>query len=198
MSVLGQNPNLEQMGRIRLGGIRLTVANPGARAHTLSITGTNYRAVSHAVLVFERAFKQIGDDLHVAMRMRGKTMSGLHPIFVDDSKGAESHVAGIVILIEGEAVASVSHPWSPPPRSSLRRIVIIEVLVITTNSLELDVGRMTNDSPGLSRYRNQALLPISQSWVSREQHLGGCPWFWPVSGCLVAVEAFAAGFRLAL
>src|SRR5438445_13001578 len=106
-AVLGQNPNLEQMGRIRLGGIRLTVANPGARAHTLSITGTNYRAVSHAVLVFERAFKQIGDDLHIAMRMRGKTMAGLHPIFVDDSKGAESHVAGIVILIEGEAVASV-------------------------------------------------------------------------------------------
>src|SRR5438445_11307169 len=105
--LLGQNPNLEQMGRIRLGGIRLTVANPGARAHTLSITGTNYRAVSHAVLVFERAFKQIGDDLHIAMRMRGKTMAGLHPIFVDDSKGAESHVAGIVILIEGEAVASV-------------------------------------------------------------------------------------------
>src|SRR6266478_4924943 len=62
-AVLGQNPNLEQMGRIRLGGIRLTVANPGARAHTLSITGTNYRA--------------------------------------------ESHVAGIVILIKGEAVASV-------------------------------------------------------------------------------------------
>src|SRR3989442_15757647 len=89
-AVLGQNPNLEQMGRIRLGGIRLTVANPGARAHTLSITGTNYRAVSHAVLMFERAFKQIGDDLHIAMRMRGKTMSGLHPIFVDDSKGAES------------------------------------------------------------------------------------------------------------
>src|SRR5438552_9579160 len=75
-AVLGQNPNLEQMGRIRLGGIRLTVANPGARAHTLSITGTNYRAVSHAVLVFERAFKQIGDDLHIAMRMRGKTMAG--------------------------------------------------------------------------------------------------------------------------
>src|SRR3989441_7284573 len=35
-AVLGQNPNLEQMGRIRLGGIRLTVANPGARAHTRS------------------------------------------------------------------------------------------------------------------------------------------------------------------
>src|SRR5438876_8082259 len=104
---LGENPNLEQMGRIRLGGIRLTVANPGARAHTLSITGTNYRTISHAVLMFESAFQQISDDLHVAMRMRGKTMSGLHPIFVDDSKGAESHVAGIVILIEGEAVASV-------------------------------------------------------------------------------------------
>src|SRR5438552_10677702 len=40
------------------------------------------------------------DDLHIAMRMRGKTMAGLHPIFVDDSKGAESHVVRIVILIE--------------------------------------------------------------------------------------------------
>src|SRR5438046_10112744 len=75
-AVLGQNPNLEQMGRIRLGGIRLTVANPGARAHPLSITGTNYRAVSNAVLVFERAFKPLGADLHIAMRLRGKTMAG--------------------------------------------------------------------------------------------------------------------------
>src|SRR5437667_11057152 len=104
---LGENPNLEQMGRIRLGGIRLTVANPGARAHTLSITGTNYRTISHAVLMFESAFQQISDDLHVAMRMRGKTMAGLHPIFVDDSKVAESHVVRIVILIERKTVAGV-------------------------------------------------------------------------------------------
>src|SRR2546430_17163120 len=71
-AVLGQNPNLEQMGRIRLGGIRLTVANPGARAHTLSITGTNYRTISHAVLMFESAFQQISDDLRSEERRVGK------------------------------------------------------------------------------------------------------------------------------
>src|SRR6266566_3480744 len=67
----------------------------------------DYRTISHDLLMFERAFKQIGDDLHIAMRMRGKTMSGLHPIFVDDSKGAESHVVRIVILIERKTVAGV-------------------------------------------------------------------------------------------
>src|SRR5438094_10119551 len=61
-AVLGQNPNLEQMTRITLGGIRLTVATAGARIHTLSITGTNYRALSDAVLELLCAFTQSGDD----------------------------------------------------------------------------------------------------------------------------------------
>src|SRR5205085_12544635 len=45
-AVLGQNQNLEQMRRLRLGGIRLTVANLVARHTTLSITCTNYRPFS--------------------------------------------------------------------------------------------------------------------------------------------------------
>src|SRR5437016_7541224 len=107
---LGENPNLEQMGSIRLGGIGLAVPDARTCAHPLPIPWADYRTISHAVLMFESAFQQISDDLHVAMRMRGKTMARLHPIFVDDSKGAESHVAGIVILIKGEAVASVQPP----------------------------------------------------------------------------------------
>src|SRR5438552_18123715 len=63
-SVLVQNPNLEQMGRIRLGGISLTVANPGARANTLSITGRKYRAGPHACSIFEGACKQLVEYLH--------------------------------------------------------------------------------------------------------------------------------------
>src|SRR5438094_9993609 len=79
-AVLGQNPNLEQMGRIRLGGILLTVANPGSRAHTLSITCTNYRAVSHAVFLFEIAFKHIGYVLHIAISMCRRTVTWLYPV----------------------------------------------------------------------------------------------------------------------
>src|SRR5437870_11631008 len=110
------------MGSIRLGGIGLAVPDARTCAHPLPIPWADYRTISHAVLMFERAFKQIGDDLHIAMRMRGKTMSGLHPIFVDDSKGAESHVVRIVILIERKTVAGVypyvigSNPCGAPAK----------------------------------------------------------------------------------
>ena len=60
--------------------------------------------------MLQSAFQQIGNDFHIAMRMHGKAVSGLHPILIDDSEGAESHVAGVVILIEGETVAGVQPP----------------------------------------------------------------------------------------
>src|SRR5215831_7127217 len=98
------------MGWISLRGIGLAVPDACPRAHPLAVTWPNYRAISQAVFVFESAFQQIGDDLHIAMRVRGKSMARLYPVLIDHSQGPVSHEARIVVLIERKAVAGVQPP----------------------------------------------------------------------------------------
>src|SRR5438270_12559447 len=66
-----QNPDLQQMHRIFLRRIRLAMPHARARTHALPVPRTDNRSVAHAVLVLERTFENVGDDLHIAMRMRG-------------------------------------------------------------------------------------------------------------------------------
>ena len=47
--------------------------NPAARRHALPIPRQNDRPGSQAIFVLELAFKNICDDLHIAMRMRRKS-----------------------------------------------------------------------------------------------------------------------------
>ena len=56
-----------------------------SRGHTLRVTGTNYGAVAHAVLVCKRAFEHIGEYLHVSMGVRPEALAWLHTIFVHDA-----------------------------------------------------------------------------------------------------------------
>ena len=74
----------------------------GARAHALSVAGADDGTVSHAVLVLESSFQDVGDDLHVAVGMHGEAVAALHPVFIDDAQGAESHEARVVIGIKGK------------------------------------------------------------------------------------------------
>ena len=39
--------------------------------------------------------------------MRGKTVAGLHKVFVDYAKGAKAGVLWVVVITEGEAVISI-------------------------------------------------------------------------------------------
>jgi hypothetical protein len=56
--------------------------------------------------VLQLAFENVGDDFHVAMRMRGKSSVGRDPIFVDDAQRAESHPLRIPIIAKAEGVMS--------------------------------------------------------------------------------------------
>src|ERR1700691_1140846 len=92
------------MQRVFRRRIELAVANPAARRHALAIARQNYRAGPQAVFVLEFAFENIGDDFHIAMRMRRKSSVGRDPIFVDHPQRAESHPLGIPIFAETEGV----------------------------------------------------------------------------------------------
>ncbi len=78
-----------------------------ARAHELNLAGLELPPVAHAVLVLQRAFQHVAEDLHVAVRMRAEALPRRDPVVVDDAQGAEAHVRRIVVVREGEGVMRV-------------------------------------------------------------------------------------------
>src|SRR5713226_4333957 len=93
---------------VRRVELAVRYARPGA--HPLHVAGPNHRTVAHAVAMFQRAGQNVGNDLHVAMRMRRKTLTRCDPVFVDDAQTAPVHVRRIVISIEREGVIRIEPP----------------------------------------------------------------------------------------
>src|SRR5438128_2579483 len=107
------------MRLLRRRWIELAVADSRARAHPLHVTRSDDRAGAEAVAVLERALENVGDDLHVTVRVRPEAAPGRDPVLVDHAQGAEAHVSGIVVVAEREAVAAVE-PRCPRPSPLLR------------------------------------------------------------------------------
>src|SRR5206468_9919370 len=82
------NPDLQKMQRLALRGIELTVRHALACAHELNLARLEHAAVAHAVLVFQRAFEHVAENLHVAMRMRAEALARRDAVVVDDAQGA--------------------------------------------------------------------------------------------------------------
>src|SRR5215471_12221496 len=95
------------MDRFGPGGVELTVGYTSAGAHALDFPRPNDGARTHAVLMFESPFENVGDDFHITMRMRSKPFTRRDTIFVDDAQSAKTHGIRIVITIEREGVIRV-------------------------------------------------------------------------------------------
>jgi len=102
-----QDPDLQEMNRLVLGVIELAVTDAGPGTHALYLAGKDHRAGAQAVLVLERAFEDIGDDFHVAVRMRRETFARRHTILVDDAQRGKAHVPRVVIIGEGKRMPGV-------------------------------------------------------------------------------------------
>src|SRR5262245_60544254 len=93
------DPDLEQ----RRGDgfpIVLSVANAGPCAHHLNVARLGAALVAEAVLMRDRARADIGDDLHVGMRVRGEAGMGRDLVVVPDAQGPVPHPLGVVIARE--------------------------------------------------------------------------------------------------
>lgn len=104
---LGQNPDLQEMDRLGFRVVELAVLDAGAGGHALDFAGFHDRAVAHAVAMFERARQDDRDDFHVAMRVHAETAAARDDVVIDDAKGAEAHVFGVVIIREGKGEMAV-------------------------------------------------------------------------------------------
>src|SRR5581483_5906158 len=96
----GKNPDLQEAHPVALRRIVFAVADAGAGAHALRLAGADDGARAGAVLVRDRAVEHVGDDFHVAVRMRRESLAGLDAVVVDDAERAEAHVARVAILAE--------------------------------------------------------------------------------------------------
>ena len=92
------NPNLEQVGCLCFAGVELAVSHPTASAHELNLVRVENPTISHAVFVFQGTFNKIAENLHVPVRVGAKTHAWGDTILIDDAKGAESHVLGVVVV----------------------------------------------------------------------------------------------------
>ena len=103
---VGLHPDLEE-GRLLVLQIIFGMLDAGAGAHHLDVAGRGAALVAHRILVGDRARADIGDNLHVAVRMRLKAGLRGDPVVVPDPDRAPAHPRRFVIIGEGEMVARV-------------------------------------------------------------------------------------------
>src|SRR6185436_2970104 len=105
--LVGLDPDLQEVGDALLLVVELAVAHAAAGAHPLHVAGDDGGTRPHRVLMAERAFQHVADDLRVAMTVGAEALAGLHPVLVDHPQRAVAHVPGVVVVGEGERVVGV-------------------------------------------------------------------------------------------
>ena len=81
--------------------------DPGTGMHDLHVTGLGTAFVAKIVAMGDRAFPDIGHDLHVAVRMRIEARAGRDLIVVPHAQAAEAHALRIVIAAKTEVMMGV-------------------------------------------------------------------------------------------
>jgi hypothetical protein len=59
------------------------------------------------VLSLCASVRNIRDNLHLAVRVRGKTAARRNAVFIDDSEFTEAHVLWIIVVAEGARMTAV-------------------------------------------------------------------------------------------
>lgn len=73
-----------------------------AGGHDLNFAGVDDSLVAEVVAVLDGAIENVGDDLHLLVRMAGEALAGLDGVVVEDAQGAPVHILRIVIVTERE------------------------------------------------------------------------------------------------
>ena len=106
-AAVGEEPDLQQVNRLRLRRVELAVRDAGPRVHRLPLARVDHLAVAHAVAVLQLAGQHAGEDFHVAVRVRGEPAAGRDAVVVDHAQHAEVVVFWVFVVAEGERVAAV-------------------------------------------------------------------------------------------
>jgi hypothetical protein len=83
------------------------VANSRAGAHDLHISGDRPSLVAEIVLMADRPFAHVGDDLHVGVGVRREPGTGLNGVVVPDPQRTPMNTLGVVVIGEREMVPGI-------------------------------------------------------------------------------------------
>ena len=103
---VGNDPDLEQPRRLVLE-VELGVLDARPGAHHLDVAGLGAAGVAETVPMGDRALRDVGYDLHVAMGMRGKPVLGGDLVVVPNPDRAPAHALGVMIAGEGKMMLGV-------------------------------------------------------------------------------------------
>src|SRR5690606_12003744 len=106
--LIGNDPDLEQMGSLIGAGIALTVTNAGTSAHTLHVAGADHRYIAQIVAMLDLSFDDNRHDLHVLVTMLREASPGYDEVLVEHPKVAETHIFRVVVIGEGKAVPGIN------------------------------------------------------------------------------------------
>lgn len=102
----GIDPDLEQMdGRVR--AVELAVNDSRAGGHPLDVTGGNNSLVAHRIFMLNGTRENIGNDLHVAVRVHAESSSGGDAVLIDNSKRPKMNMRWIVIIGKRKSMVGI-------------------------------------------------------------------------------------------
>ena len=100
------DPDLEDPGGLGFQVV-LRMDDAGTGAHHLHVAGLGAALVAQAVLVGDRAFADIGDDLHVTVRVRREAAAGGDLVIVPDPQAAPVLALRVIVVGEGKMMTRV-------------------------------------------------------------------------------------------
>ena len=83
------------------------MGDAGTGAHYLHVAGLGTTFVAQVVLMADGTFANVGDDLHVAVRVRRETRVRCDLVVVPHAQAAPVHPLGVVVFGEGKVVTGV-------------------------------------------------------------------------------------------
>src|SRR5262249_6867369 len=99
--------NLQNVRANILERIKFGVANSRSRRHMLNFSGIDRALGPERVLMFEGALDDVSDNLHVLMRVSGKSLAGRDAVLVDHTQNAKTHKSRIIIVGERKRVKRI-------------------------------------------------------------------------------------------
>ena len=105
-STVRNDPNLEER-RLFVLAIVFGMRDAGTSAHHLDIARCRAAFIAKAVAMRDRAFAYEGDDLHVVVRVRRKSLLRRDRVIVPDTDRAPAHAIRVLIAGKTEVVARI-------------------------------------------------------------------------------------------
>jgi len=103
-SAFRDDPDLQEVHRLVRRRVHLAVPDAGAGGHVLDIARSNDPPVAHGVAVFELSAQDVGEDLHVPVRVQAEAHAGLDHVVVDHPQRAEAHPSRVMVVGKAEGV----------------------------------------------------------------------------------------------